>query len=233
MVYGLIMCAGKQSRYSSSTPKALAEINGIPILDINIANMSEYADKVYVVCSYDNKNYFNKYRDIITIDSGKGSGDAVMKALQSLPLEEDDSCFVQWGDSIQLDTDIFSRLVAKYDGTTLIPCVCEEKPYVQIVQTGSHIRAIFSKYGEETSSGYHDLSLFYCNAKDILYYLEEWYYNNYSDGHYSHKHNNEFEFLDVFNDTDIKASVLNIKYFNDLSFNTVEQFEKVKEKLYV
>lgn len=234
MIYGLIICAGKQTRYNSNTPKSLAKINdNTTLLDINIKNMSEYSDVVYIVCSNENSKYFSNYDNLIIIDSGYGSGDAILKALNKLDIKNEDTCFIQWGDSLQRDTIIFNELLSNYRGISLIPCTYEDKPYVQIIQNNNKVKVLFSKFNDPISSGYHDLSIFYCNAIDLFTYLKEWRDSNFKNGHYIHKHSNEFEFLDVFNDTEIDATVLNIEHYDDFSFNTVEQFNKLKEDLNV
>ena len=234
MIYGLIICAGKQTRYACSVPKSLAMLDDTTtILDINIKNMSKYSDVVYIVCSNENSKYFSNYNNLIVIESGYGSGDAILKVFNKLDIKDGDTCFIQWGDSLQKDTSVFNKLLNNYNGISLIPCTFEDKPYVQVIQIDNKVKVLFSKFNEQVSSGYHDLSIFYCNANDLLKYLNEWRDNNFIDGHYCHKHSNEFEFLDVFNDTDIRATVLNIENYNDFSFNTVEQFNKLKESLNV
>ena len=79
MIYGLIIAAGKQSRFKSEIPKAVMPISKQKtILDINIATLNTKCDISFVVCGKHNSEYFNQYNNII-IDSGKGCGDAVMR----------------------------------------------------------------------------------------------------------------------------------------------------------
>ena len=225
MIYGLIMCAGKQSRFGAELPKALIEYHGKCLLDINLDAMNKYCDKSYVVCSIENKQYFKDYNRIV-IKSGLGSGDAVMKALQHLDLQPSDTCFIQWGDSLQTE-DIYKSCIDNFDSDdleVLIPCVYEDKPYVKVYNNiDGNTQIFFTKYGDTISPGYHDLSVFYSNALMLLNKLVEFNCKYYKDGCYNHKHN-EFEFLDVFNDTDLNATILNMKAYKDFSFNTLEQF---------
>lgn len=227
MIYGLILCAGKQSRFGSTLPKALVKYGDQCLLDMNLKAMENYCDRAYVVCSHDNEHYFDGYNKIV-IDSGLGSGDAVMKALKTLKLKPIDTCFIQWGDSLQSE-DIYRTCVENYiedDGEVLIPCVYEENPYVRVADNNGDTSIFFSKYGDDIKPGYHDLSVFYSNAMILLDRLNEFYCKYYCDGKYNHKHN-EFEFLDVFNDTELNAHIYNMKDYRDFSFNTLEQFNNL------
>lgn len=228
MVYGFIICAGNQTRFSSNVPKALVEYEGKHLLDINIHNMSKYCDEVYIVCSVGNYFHFNNYKGILAIESGRGCGDAVLTTLEQFNFNDDDTCFIQWGDSLQ-QPEIYSSLKSNWKGTTLIPCVLEEKPYVQVTKNNQNVSVNFSKFGETITKGYHDLSVFYANAVELRNKLKE-FKSKIEDenGNYVHKHNNEMEFLDVFNETDIKADILDMGSYKDFSFNTVEQFNKLK-----
>ncbi len=224
MIYGLIICAGRQSRFKSETPKALMKIGDETILDRNIKAMSPFCDKVFVICSFQNEKYFDA-EDKIIIESGKGSGDAVWQALERIKPKTEDLCFVQWGDSLQRP-EIFKILNKNFSGVNLVPCVYEEKPYVQIKQVeNGKLNVSFSKFNEEINPGFHDLSVFYLKALDLLDNLRK-FRNKILDnnGNYVHKHGNEMEFLDVFNETDIKADVCECDSYQDFSFNTVEQF---------
>lgn len=229
MVYGFIICAGNQARFDSRIPKALVEYQEMPLLSHNIHNMEAFCDKIVVVCSVENYFYFNNYKGILAISSGRGCGDAVLTALNQFDFNEEDTCFIQWGDSLQRP-EIYECLKEKYTGTALIPCVVEEKPYVQITETDNHhVSVSFSKFNETTSKGYHDLSVFYANAIELRNKLKEFSDKIKDDeGQYIHKHNNEMVFLDVFNETDIKADVYDMGVYEDFSFNTVEQFNKLK-----
>lgn len=227
MVYGIIVSAGRQSRFKSDVPKALAVINGKTLLERNIESMSVVCDKVYVVCSYENESYFG-VDDKIVINSGKGSGDAVWQALETLKCKRGDTCFIMWGDTLH-GSEIFSQLQRVYNDVTLIPCVYDPKPYVQIMQNGADsVKVAFSKFGEEINEGYHDLSLFYGPAPVLLNYLREFRQSILqADGMYKHVHGNEMEFLDVFNETDIKAKIVDCNGYKDFSFNTKEQLQEL------
>lgn len=230
MIYGFIIAAGNQSRFDSDIPKALIKINNSCLLDKNVENMSRVCDRVYVVCSTHNYKYFEDYNSIV-IDSGYGCGDAVMKALNKIDFKADDTCFVQWGDSYQLNNSIYNRLIDNYRNSVIIPCEVSEKPYVQILENDDKVKVLFSKYNEQITKGYHDLSLFYGNSNNLKFYLNDFHDKIYLDGKYTHKHNNEMQFLDVFNDTDIKASILYLEDCKSFSFNTKEELKNILGEL--
>lgn len=229
MVYGFIICAGRQSRFKSETPKALVNINGKTLLQINQDAISGFCDKIFVVCSVENEAFFN-CKNKIVIESGKGSGDAVWQALETIKINSGDTGFIIWGDSLQ-SSKVASFLKKNYKGKTIIPCVYEKSPYVQIKQKSKDSVMInFSKFGDSITAGYHDLSIFYCDLSELILKLRE-FGNRIKDakGNYIHKHGNEMEFLDVFNETDIKVELLEFKQHKDFSFNTVEQLNQLIE----
>lgn len=230
MVYGLIISAGRQSRFKSAVPKCLSIIDGKTLLDRNIDAMRPYCDKIYTVCSVENQNYFDKY-DKIVIESGKGSGDAVWQAIERIGCYEDDLCFIMWGDALHTE-DIFAKLQSNYRGRALIPCKWEKLPYVKVSQDKSHtLKVYFSKFHEDTREGFHDLSLFYCPMCALLNKLRQ-FRNKIlrPDGTYRHKHGDEMEFMDLFNETDVEAEILECNDYEDFSFNTVEELQKLTEQ---
>ena len=94
LLYGLIIAAGNQTRFNYDIPKALVKINDVNLLDLNINYMKSYVDKIYVVCSFNNDKYFSNDINKIVIESGKGCGDAVMKALSKL--HKDSYSIIKW-----------------------------------------------------------------------------------------------------------------------------------------
>lgn len=230
MRYGIIIAAGKQSRFKSSIPKALVKINDKILLDENISRLSTFCDKIITITSYENNSYFEKYNNL-AIDSGKGSGDAVLKALLKINdiygFNEEDTAFIQWGDCL-IDSCIYQKTLEKYSSIGIIPCVYEKYPYVRLSQYDKNkISATFSKFGEDSSEGFHDLSVFYFNCLKLLNYLKIFQSKILTNNNeYKHKHGNEMEFLDVFNETEIEGELLDFHGYQDFSFNTVEQLEE-------
>lgn len=233
MIIGLIIAAGKQTRFESEVPKALVRYKGKPLLEHNIENMKTVCDKVYVVVNLENQSLFDQY-NTISIRSGNGCGDAVLKALLSSTVQAEDTIIVQWGDTLHTPR-LYHKLVTAYidNKRWIIPCVQEDSPYVQIVPANGGVKVLFSKYGDAVTSGYHDLSVFCGNAGEMTQKLLEFadqYLINSPGRLYNHPHNNELQFLDVFNETNIPAAVLDMGDYKDFSFNTVAQFISVCEE---
>ena len=227
---GIIVSAGTQSRFKRQLPKALIDIKGEPLLNLNIKNLMLVCDKVYIICSHQNKQYFTGYSNVIEISSGFGCGDAVLKALTKIPHQKNDTCFIQWGDSLQ-NPILYKECINNYKGDVIIPCNKEQHPYVQIIKNNKNLQVLFSKYNENTSEGFHDLSVFYGNIDIFKKYLLEFQNKILVNGKYHHKHGNEMQFLDIFNETNIKAQIINMRGIQSYSFNTLKELENIKNIL--
>lgn len=232
MIYGFIIAAGKQTRFKRKKPKALVDINGKSLLSINIEKMNKYCDNVYVVCSTENKDYFDGYRKIV-IESGFGCGDAVLKTLDKFMLQPGDTCFIQWGDSI-VDDSVYKSAIDNYKNCDVcIPCEYIKNPYVKIEYLDTNkLKVKYKKYNEieDSSFGFHDLSIFYGDANIIKLHLSLLSYiiNNKNE---NIKHNKELEFLDIFECNTIKCRVINQKNLsNTFSFNSIEELNNKLSK---
>ena len=222
---GLILSAGKETRFSDDKPKALSIVKDGMLLDLNRKLLQEYCDDVYVVCSTQNERWFKGYKRLI-IESGYGCGDAVMKALQQAP--QYSQVMIAWGDCIlqkQVIDDCFYKLEWPFD--IVIPCTWEVSPYVRLKEIKGSIKVEFGKYGEVEGDGFHDYGFFYGDTHAILSALEE-LCNEYrtKDG-YKHKHGNEIEFLDIFNETTIIGRIVPSTAIA-LSFNTKEELNEIR-----
>lgn len=224
-IYGLIIAAGKQTRFDSDIPKALVDVDGVPLLDRNIENMQHFCDKVYVVVSHENKEWFEKYNTLV-VNGGGGCGYAVLQALQLLVHTADikyfDTVLIQWGDAYN-EPDVYFDAIRRFTGEVVVPVQWEESPYVRIIEGPYTIKAEFSKYGEVDGPGYHDMSVFYGRAYAILSALQKCILEklNYD------KHGNELQFLDIFNCTDIEAVICFEENRKSFSFNTLEEYSKI------
>lgn len=222
-IYGLIIAAGKQTRFESDIPKALVPVNGIPLLDRNIENMKHFCDDVFVVVSHENKKWFEGYNTIV-VNGGGGCGYAVLQALQKLlsRLKLSDTVLIQWGDAYN-ELNVYFDAIHRFTGEVVVPVQWEENPYVRIVEGPYTIKAEFSKYGEVDGPGYHDMSVFYGFAYPMLEALQKCMLEklNYS------KHGNELQFLDIFNCTDIEAVICDEEDAQSFSFNTLEEYSKI------
>ena len=233
MMYGLIIAAGKQSRFKSDVPKALMKFNDKTIVEHNIDILNKYCDNVFIVCSLENNSYFNQFENKIIIESGKGSGDAIFRAIKTLNFSSDDSCIITWGDAI-LNEKLVDYSINRFKGYyCTIPCTFEKHPYVELGHTIYNKKFVkFSKYGDNIGAGYHDQCLFICNLDELNKYLTKFYekFYNEKEQKYYHKHGNEFEFLDVFNDTMYKFIIVEVNSsLRTKTFNTLEELEDIRK----
>lgn len=238
MIYGFIITAGNQTRFKNNKPKALVDINGISCLDLNIQNLGEVCDTVVVVCSHENEEYFKDYFRIV-IDSGYGCGDAILKTLLSFDFNSNDTCFIQWGDCFINDSEFYKKIKNKYNiynSDVIVPCNYEYNPYVKLDQFSDYeVEVKFSKFNEvDNEYGFHDMCVFYGDVEVLKYYCYNFAIKFYDHDkrNYIHKHGNEFNFLDLFNDTNIRCKILDIKNkYKCYSFNTEDEYKQILEEI--
>lgn len=244
---GLIIAAGKQTRFSMELPKALVPIkDGKSLLELNILQLKNYCEKIYITCSKENINFFKKELSkiklsnifLIEIESGLGCGDAVLKTLRwlnkhysQLNKSEKSSVIMIWGDSIQTNQDVFNSIKSMdFKGYDIgVPAQIENKPYVKFNETNLMIdEVLFSKYDTIASSGYHDFSIFHFKLKPVLKFLEKMRkkFTDKSDNSFTYLcRKNQLIFLDIFNFTDIKGKIFKIEKTNDINgFNTLNEY---------
>lgn len=222
MIYGIIVSAGKETRFKGDKPKTLSLYKGKSFLERNYETLIPLCDRIVVVASHENKDWFNGY-DTIVINSGHGCGDAVMKALTSMNVTVEDECFIVWGDCLCEQARVLSFFGEGEKDRIFVPCVWEERPYVSINMNEDGLLDVrFSKYGEVEGPGFHDLGFFYGNCKLILDKLKEFAQKILVKGEYKHKHGNEMQFLDIFNETKVKGVVMPMSC-KSISFNSLEE----------
>jgi len=228
---GLILAAGRQTRFNSETPKALVKYGESTALEHNIGVLKPNVDEIYVVCSTYNYDLFKQYGSdniiVKSIDGGLGCGHGVMKALELIKGYAD--IVLIWGDSIQ-NEQVVSKLVNVYRGYFLVPVVEENKPYVQFKESNKFITKVsFSKFNDKIDDiGYHDLSIFAFDKELVLKKLKEMHKKYWKDEEYNTR-SKELVFLDLFNENKRFGKILKFKDIEDRSFNTVEEYNKLIE----
>lgn len=229
---GIILAAGKQTRFNSDIPKALNLYDNKTVLEHNISILEKYVDEIYVICSdwsidkFKALNIENDKINVVSIDSGHGCGDGVMKSLKLI--KEYADILLLWGDSIQDDL-VVSRLVDSYRGYCLVPVVMEEKPYVQFKAGEKHFihNVLFSKYNHKIDDeGYHDLSIFMFD-KELIYKKLYTMHKKYWNGESYKTKSGELVFLDIFNENKNLGKILKMSNVKAKSFNTLEEFNKI------
>ena len=56
------------------------------------------------------------------------------------------------------------------------------------------------------------------------------HHSDNSDTFYKHQHGNELQMMDVFNETFLQGEVVDMGDYEDLSFNTLDQFHNLMQK---
>lgn len=224
MIY--FIAAGKGSRMESEIPKALHDINGEPNLLRNVKGL-KYDYKIVIDKSQ--SKFFNKYfnsEDIITINSGFGSGHAIMQ----IDLKSDD--IIIWGDAVIHDYRIIEELLNR-DGFS-IPLKKVSNPYVNFL-CDEHMKiknVLFSKYGDNSLSGLQDCCIFKVDDR-ALDDIKSFHNATWKGGYITES--KEFEFLyliyyRVNSDDPING------YITDFpgavsSYNTNEELKNINERI--
>lgn len=240
MIIGFIIAAGKQTRFNSEKPKALAMFGDHSALDHNCDLMQRYCDEIYVVCSKYNKHYFEKshssYTDLIVVDPLLGCGDSIYRALKdyinSKNPNKNTTCIIHWGDSYQTE-EVYNSIDFDNNKGIQVPCCVEKNPYVNFLTVGTKIVEVqFSKYGEieKDTVGYHDCSLFYGNIYYIYEKCKEYYDTYFSEAgqnYISYNHGKDFNFLDIFNRFSASGYICELSGKAVKSFNTIDELSRV------
>ncbi len=230
MIY--FIAAGKGSRMKSSKPKALHNVCGVPNVVRNINLIQDFSD-YRVVVNISDRKIFSEYVDkskIITIESGYGSGHAIMK----LNLKDDD--IIIWGDAVITDIEIIKELMDyEYNNYSLIvPLKKVKNPYVNFLLTDdSKIKEVlFSKYGEISNSGYQDCCIFKA-SESLIKHLKGVHYAIWKDRYITES--NEFEFLYIihylYNISESAVGFLTEYPHGVLSYNNTEELNSIEQSI--
>lgn len=239
---GMVLSAGKQTRFGSQLPKALMKYNTTDtVLDINIKTMSKFCDIIYIIINKENDNSLykpikEKYNNIqlVSINSGLGDGHAVLESLKSIKYNLRDKIYLIWGDSIQDDERLFVATENAYNNMFTLPLRYEKEPYVQFVVEYGLVRKVkFRKYEETTEEGYHDYSLFLFNPNVMREVLELHHKKYWKEEEQKYiNRNNELVFLDIINEHQDKlfphAVIIDTVGSTSVNaYNTIEEYKKI------
>lgn len=217
----LIVCAGKQSRFASTTPKALVGYRSTTLLEYNVQQLQHTfcINSTYVICNEQNVEHFEPYRHlaypVVTYDN-KGTGDTIKKAVE---FTKSKHALVVWGDALFRPQML--EQVAIYSSDVVVPVARRQKPYVNIETDKETITGVqFGKYNEVNAEwGYQDMSMFFINdVQKVMNTLDEELYDTCISKY------GELDFLNVL--PKVHSKVCQVRASPN-SFNTVEELRKV------
>jgi len=240
MVYGIILDAGNQTRFDDDLPKSLQIVKGKTVLERNIFVLNQVVEDYYIAVNPKKKDYFSNYAEnLVVINSGLGSGDAIYKVCKSLKLNDDDKIVLIWGDSIHTSTSVIHNGLARLDEVDFsVPVYKEKDPYVRFVigEDASVAEVLFSKYSGPNDHGYHDQSCFFFRVGPLMKTLEEvrFEHYDYAGKKYLIPDRGDFDLLEIFNIcSNIPRNIMfNVrKSEKSFSFNTIEELQSIEEKI--
>lgn len=245
MRIGIILTAGKQTRFLSNNLKCLMPYLDSTVLEENIKTMEKFTDIIYLVTNKDNNKYFenikfkNNVKILILNKYGLGNGDSLLRSLSMINLINVTQCFLIWSDSIINISDLYSNCIKAFNLKLTIPLQFINNPYLDFKLNKFRRHYIISDVNYDSiinrvGGGYHDFSIFLFNPKLIKFYLQSLYNKHWNDKElkYNNLHNNELKFFDILKDTKINKKLLaNAIILNNLnsnnSFNTIEEYENL------
>lgn len=253
----LIFVASGFSTRMGGFPKALAEVDGTPVI-IHALNRAEgYYDSVYIICNEHTFPAFNEAvgkhgRDVAVqiIVTGKGDAESVWKSLRLVERETGDAfdCTFCWGDVYFATSEAFRgmmnpRIRIEEIPSILVGCSIDIDPYAYFdFRTTSgdmeHMEICHSYFKKKNGSvtlGMHDQCIFRCISSVFLSCLDRYREALGFDGeNYRLSPNGEMGLLDSFSflsGIGRPASIRLLPPGNVFSFNTAEELQQINELL--
>jgi choline kinase len=212
----LFLNAGRQTRFKSDSPKALAKTSdGESLFEKNIKSFRSFSEigKIYNATSEQFIKHFESF-DCINkiIPQGGGTGRAIYNFL-NLGTEVSQDLILCWGDAYYSKELIEELLQQK---TNSFPVSFKENPYVDFVFDWKGVEHV--KFKNTRPWGFQDLSIFRVDKLELLYVIEK--YLLLMDD------KSEYNVLDTFNCLDTEWSLKPyISTFEVKGFNTQGELE--------
>lgn len=253
----LIFVASGFSTRMGGFPKALAEVDGTPVI-IHALNRAEgYYDHVYIVCNGHTLQAFSEavgkhgcdvaVRAIVT---GKGDAESVWKSLSLIEKETGEAfdCTFCWGDAYFATPEAFRgmmnpRIRIGEIHSILVGCSIDADPYAYFdfrttdgnMERMEICHSYFRKRDGAVLLGMHDQCIFRCVSSVFLSCLDKYREALGFDGeNYRLSTNGEMGLLDSFSflpEIGRPASIRLLPPNNVFSFNTAEELQQINESL--
>lgn len=178
----VVFAAGKSSRFGGF-PKAFCSLGKATNIENTICLAKRHYKKIYVVVNketYASGITQGLDADVISIVTGQGDADSILKALKVIkndakPTDIVTSC---WGDAVFLDDMPFVEMNNQIDvwsaqSPAMVGCCIDQMPYAWFDTVGSEI--VFSHFKKREKSicneGLHDQSIFAFRIEQMISYL--------------------------------------------------------------
>lgn len=204
----MIYSAGSNARFGGQI-KSLSPINfTLSVLQHNVYLALDHVSHVFIVIQKGDRQWYPDFNhpkvEYLEIESGLGSGHAVLKSLEICPIRHEEVC-VMWGDSILADAEILKELkTSDKDENFVFPVFWTRDPYVEFktfVVGHSEVRAqsvCYSRLGQTSDAGYTDRCVFKADFEHLYSALLAIHTAYWNGDHYETP-TNDLEFLSVVN----------------------------------
>lgn len=253
----LIFVASGFSTRMGGFPKALAEVDGSPVIIHALNRAEEYYDSAYIICNEHTLPAFSgiveKYgrnvcvRSIVT---GKGDAESVWKSISLVEKETEEAfdCTFCWGDAYFATSEAFRgimnpRIRIEEIPSILVGCSIDADPYAYFdfrttngdMERMEIFHSYFKKKNGPVSIGMHDQCIFRCVSSVFISRLDRYREALGFDGEsYRLSPNGEMGLLDSFSflpEIGHPASICLLPSGNVFSFNTTEELQQINELL--
>lgn len=181
----VIIASGKSTRFGGF-PKAFCSLGKMRNVERTIALAKPYFEEIFVVVNQE--TYAAGFCDqldakTISIVTGQGDADSLLKALQQIRMQLEASGVVVacWGDAIFVSEEPFRKMKEYTEAWNtetgiLVGCSVDQEPYAWFETNGNMIcRSHFRKLeSNPCSEGLHDQSIFAFRFPQIISYLEQY-----------------------------------------------------------
>lgn len=241
----LIVASGKSTRFGGF-PKAFCQIGRSTNVENTISLANGIYDKVYLAV---NRITFEKYKEsvkgceLFSIITGQGDAHSLLKCLNYIKKNADsvNKITVCWGDAVFLNNLPFKQLaLGAANIKAAVACSVDQLPYAwfDIDEKGKIVKSYFAKKDGIKNIGMHDQSLFQFDINFAIKYLYE--YMHYMRISYENDENdsdkNEMKLLYFFEylySIGYGVKCVEITSGNVLSFNTQDELDKIRKRLYM
>lgn len=238
-------------------PKALAKIDGLPVIVHALNHSKNFYDNIFIICNektfpsfYETVEKYGSNATVRTIVTGKGDAESVYRSLKLVENEIGATfdCTFCWGDAYFSTSEIFMRMInypILQDSfpSIMVGCAIDTSPYAYFdfytvdgdMEKILIKKSYFKKRDGSVSLGMHDQCIFRCISSTFLACLDSYRQELGFDGeNYPLSPNNEMGLLDsfsFFSKIGRPATIRLLPANSIFSFNTTDELLQINIKL--